>query len=184
MINQIHESAIVDPGAELGERTRIWHFSHICAGARIGSDCVLGQNVYVAPTVVIGNGCKIQNNVSLYDGVILKDDVFVGPSAVFTNVINPRAAVARKHEYRPTIIEKGATIGANATIICGNSIGAHAFVAAGAVVSRPVRPYSLVVGVPAKHGGLVCFCGNPLSLTYTHPTCPEHGPIPEAVSSR
>lgn len=154
-----HDSAVVDPGAEIGDGTRIWHFCHISGGARIGAHCVLGQNVYVAPTVTVGNGVKIQNNVSLYDGVTVEDFAFLGPSAVFTNVINPRSEVARKDEYHPTRIGRGATIGANATILCGHDIGDYAFVGAGAVVTANVPPYALVIGVPARQIGWICRCG-------------------------
>ena len=138
----IHPSAYVDEGARLGEGTRIWHFVHVCAGARIGAGCSLGQGVYVGNEVVIGHNVKIQNNVSVYDAVTLEDDVFCGPSVVFTNVLNPRSAVSRKHEYRRTHVRRGATLGANCTIVCGTTIGEHAFVGAGAVVSRDVPPYA------------------------------------------
>lgn len=154
-----HESAFVDDGAEIGERTKIWHFCHVSTGARIGADCSLGQNVYVAATAVIGDRVRIQNNVSIYDGVVIEDDAFVGPSAVFTNVINPRSEVARKSEYLPTRIGKGATIGANATIVCGTTLGRYAFVGAGAVVTNDVAAYGLVVGVPARQIGWMCACG-------------------------
>jgi UDP-2-acetamido-3-amino-2,3-dideoxy-glucuronate N-acetyltransferase len=154
-----HPTAVVDQPAEIGEGTKIWHFCHVMAGARIGARCSLGQNVYVGAKAVVGAGCKIQNNVSLYDAVILEDDVFVGPSAVFTNVVNPRAFVVRKEEYRESRVGRGASIGANATIVCGNSIGAYAFVAAGAVVSRDVPAHALVMGVPARQSGWVCRCG-------------------------
>lgn len=162
MINSIHDTAIVDEGAVLGEGTRIWHWTHICGGARIGRNCSLGQNVYVANQVVIGDNVKIQNNVSVYDGVTLEDDVFCGPSMVFTNVVNPRSHVSRKHEYRRTIVRKGATIGANATIVCGHGIGAYAFVGAGAVITRDVPDYALMVGVPARQAGWICQCGTRL----------------------
>ncbi len=154
-MSQIHESAIVDSGARIGYGTRIWHWVHICSGAEIGENCVLGQNVYVGGRARIGNGCKVQNNVSVYDGVILEDGVFVGPSAVFTNVINPRALIERKEEFRETVVGKGATIGANATILCGLRIGEYAMVAAGAVVTRDVPDYTLVQGVPARKAGKV-----------------------------
>lgn len=165
MDNFIHSSAIVDPGATLGCGTRVWHFVHVCAGARIGNDCSLGQNVFVANDVVIGNRVKIQNNVSLYDAVTLEDDVFCGPSMVFTNVFNPRAALERKHEYRPTLVRRGATIGANATIVCGVTIGCHAFVGAGAVVTRDVPDFALVAGVPARQSGWISRHGERLALT-------------------
>lgn len=161
---QIHPSAIVDDGAVIGDDTRIWHWTHVCSGARIGSRCSLGQNVYVAPTVTIGDNCKIQNNVSLYDGVILEDDVFCGPSMVFTNVINPRSDVNRKAEYRATFVRRGATIGANATIICGCTIGESAFIAAGAVVRGDVAAHALMAGVPARRIGWMSRMGERLPL--------------------
>ncbi len=145
----IDPTAIVDPGVSIGDGTKIWHFSHILSGARIGERCVIGQNVMIGPDVRIGDGCKIQNNVSVYRGVTLEDEVFCGPSAVFTNVINPRAFIVRMDEIRPTLVRRGATIGANATIVCGNVVGAYAMVAAGAVVARDVPDYALVAGVPA-----------------------------------
>src|SRR5204863_569965 len=148
----------VDAGAEIGAGTKIWHFCHISAGARIGRGCVLGQNVFVAGTAVVGDRCRIQNNVSLYDGVVLEDDVFVGPSAVFTNVTRPRAAFRRKPAYEPTFVGRGVTIGANATIMCGVRIGAHAFVGAGAVVTRDVPTHALVLGAPARVVGWICAC--------------------------
>lgn len=151
----IHESAWIDSGAQIGEGTKVWHFCHIMPKAVIGKNCILGQNVFVADNVQIGNNCKIQNNVSLYDGVILQDDVFVGPSAVFTNVKNPRSTVNRKDEFKLTVLRKGCTIGANATIVCGVTIGECAFVAAGSVVTKDVRPYALVAGVPAREVGRV-----------------------------
>ena len=146
----IDPSAIVDAGAEIGEGTKVWHFTHVCKGAKVGRNCSLGQNVYVAPRAVIGNNVRIQNNVSLYDEVVLEDDVFCGPSCVFTNVINPRAHIPRKNEYKKTLVKKGTTIGANATILCGNTLGEYSFIAAGAVVHRDVLPYELVGGVPIK----------------------------------
>ncbi len=174
-----HDSAIVDEGASLGPGTKVWHFSHVMTGARIGSSCSLGQNVFVASTVVIGDGCKIQNNVSLFDGVELASEVFVGPSAVFTNVINPRAFVVRRSEYRATKIGQGASIGANATILCGHNVGQYAFVAAGAVVTKDVPDYALVGGVPAQHMGWVCRCGEKITQSQDRPdrrcTCPHCG---------
>src|SRR5919206_1404571 len=146
---KIHPTAIVDEGAQIGDDTRVWHWVHVSAGARIGARCSLGQNVYVASRVVIGRNCKIQNNVSIYDNVTLEDDVFCGPSMVFTNVYNPRSAVSRKDEYRDTLVKRGATLGANCTIVCGNVVGEHAFVGAGAVVNRDVPDFALMVGVPA-----------------------------------
>ena len=146
----IHETAIVDPGAEIGEGTRIWHWVHVCAGARVGRGCSLGQNVFIGNDVVIGDNVRIQNNVSVYDRVRLEDDVFCGPSMVFTNVVNPRSAVSRKDEYRETLVRKGATLGANCTIVCGVTVGRYAFVAAGAVVTKDVPPRAFMVGVPAR----------------------------------
>ena len=154
-----HESAFVDDGSVIGDGTKIWHFSHVASGARIGADCSLGQNVYVAPTAVIGDRVRIQNNVSIYDAVAIGNDVFVGPSVVFTNVINPRSEVPRKDEYLPTVVHDGASIGANATIICGATLGRYAFVGAGAVVTRDVRAFALVLGVPARQVGWICSCG-------------------------
>jgi UDP-2-acetamido-3-amino-2,3-dideoxy-glucuronate N-acetyltransferase len=151
----IHESSYVDEGAEIGEGTKIWHFCHIMGGAKIGKKCSIGQNVNIGSRAVIGNGVKIQNNVSVYDDVIIEDDVFCGPSCVFTNVINPRAFVERKHEYRKTVVKKGASIGANATIICGVTIGEYALVGAGSVVTRDVPAYTLVYGNPAQVWGRV-----------------------------
>jgi UDP-2-acetamido-3-amino-2,3-dideoxy-glucuronate N-acetyltransferase len=163
----IHPTAIVDPGSQIGEGSRIWHWVHISAGAQIGRDCSFGQNVYVGNRVVIGNNCKIQNNVSVYDNVTLEDDVFCGPSMVFTNVYNPRSAVSRKDEYRNTLVKRGATIGANATIVCGTTIGEHAFIAAGAVVNRNVKPHALMVGVPARQIGWMSQRGERLDLPLT-----------------
>lgn len=158
-----HESAFIDEGVEIGEGTSIWHVSHILKGSVIGKNCKIGQNVVIGPNVTIGNRCKIQNNVSVYEGVTLEDDVFCGPSMVFTNVYNPRAHIPRMNELRPTLVKKGATIGANATIVCGVTIGEYAFIAAGAVVNRDVIPYALMAGVPAKRIGWVCECGERLS---------------------
>jgi UDP-2-acetamido-3-amino-2,3-dideoxy-glucuronate N-acetyltransferase len=155
----VHESSYVDEGAILGAGTRVWHFCHIMKGARIGVGCSLGQNVFVASGVIIGNRARIQNNVSFYDGVVLGDDVFCGPSMVFTNVLTPRAHVSRRDEFLPTRVGRGATFGANSTIVCGNEIGEYAFVAAGAVVTRDVRPYALMAGVPATRVGWMCACG-------------------------
>jgi len=160
----IHPSAIVDEGASIGAGTRIWHWAHVSAGARIGAACSLGQGVYVGNDVHIGSNVKIQNHVSIYDAVTLEDDVFCGPSMVFTNVLNPRSAVPRKSEYRHTLVKRGATLGANCTIVCGVTVGEHAFVGAGAVVSRDVPPYALVVGVPARRIGWMSRHGERLDL--------------------
>jgi UDP-2-acetamido-3-amino-2,3-dideoxy-glucuronate N-acetyltransferase len=157
-----HDSAIIDAGAQIGDGTRVWHWTHVCAGAMIGARCSLGQNVFVANKVVIGNNVRIQNNVSVYDDVTLEDDVFCGPSMVFTNVVNPRSHVPRKNEYLATVVRRGATIGANATVVCGHTIGEYAFVGAGAVVTRDVAPYALVVGTPARRIGWMCRCGERL----------------------
>lgn len=156
----IHPTAVVDPGAQIGAGTRIWHFSHVMPGTIIGENCIIGQNSYIDNNVVVGNGCKIQNNVSLYNGVTLEDEVFIGPSVVFTNVINPRAFIERKSEFRPTRICRGASIGANATIVCGVTIGEYALIGAGAVVTKDVPPYALVVGNPARIIGQVDKEGN------------------------
>lgn len=160
----VHATAIVDPGASIGDGTRIWHWVHVSEKAQIGKNCSLGQNVYVGNDVRIGNNVKIQNNVSVYDAVTLEDDVFCGPSMVFTNVYNPRSAVARKAEYRRTLVKRGATIGANATVVCGVTIGDYAFIGAGAVVNKDVKPYALVAGVPAKHIGWMSQHGEHLDL--------------------
>ncbi len=160
----IHPSAIVDDGAQLGDGTQVWHFAHVCSGARIGQHCSLGQGVFVANDVSIGNHVKVQNNVSVYDAVTLEDDVFCGPSMVFTNVFNPRAAVVRKNEYRRTLVKRGATLGANCTVVCGTTVGEYAFVGAGAVVSRDVPAFALVVGVPAKRIGWMSRHGQRLDL--------------------
>jgi UDP-2-acetamido-3-amino-2,3-dideoxy-glucuronate N-acetyltransferase len=157
-----HATAIVDSPATVGDGTKIWHFCHVMSGARIGARCSLGQNVFVGAKAVVGDSCKIQNNVSLYDAVELADDVFVGPSAVFTNVINPRAFVVRKDEYKTTRVGRGAAIGANATVVCGTTIGEYAFIAAGAVVTRDVPAFGLVMGVPGRVTGWICRCGETL----------------------
>ena len=160
----VHDTAIVDPGAIIGEGTRIWHWVHVCADARIGKHCSLGQNVFVGNRVVIGDNVKIQNNVSVYDNVTLEDDVFCGPSMVFTNVYNPRSAISRKDEYRDTTVRRGATLGANCTIVCGVTIGEYAFIGAGAVVNKDVPAYALVVGVPARQIGWMNRRGERLDL--------------------
>jgi len=178
MTYQAHETAIIDAGATIGTGTRIWHWVHVCGGAQIGEDCSLGQNVFVGNDVVIGNRCKIQNNVSVYDAVILEDDVFCGPSMVFTNVHNPRSAVIRKEEYRPTRVKKGATIGANATIVCGVSLGEYCFIGAGAVITKDVKPYALMAGVPAQQIGWMSQHGERLDLPLTgnaEAQCPATG---------
>lgn len=161
---QIHPSAIVDDGASIGEGSRIWHFVHVCSGAKIGEGVSLGQNVFVGNKVTIGDGCKVQNNVSVYDNVTLEQGVFCGPSMVFTNVYNPRSMIERKSEYRNTLVRKGATIGANATIVCGVTIGKYAFIGAGAVINKDVADYALMVGVPAKQIGWMSEYGEQLEL--------------------
>jgi len=160
----VHETAIVDDGAQLGSGTRIWHWAHVCAGAKIGKKCSVGQNVFIGNKVEIGDNVKIQNNVSVYDNVTLEDDVFCGPSMVFTNVYNPRSAVTRKSEYKDTVVKKGATLGANCTIVCGITIGRYAFIGAGAVVNKNVPDYALMVGVPAKQIGWISEYGEKLDL--------------------
>ncbi len=173
-----HDSAIVDDGAVIGEGSRVWHFTHVCGGAQIGSGVSLGQNVFVGNDVTVGNNCKIQNNVSIYDNVHLEEDVFCGPSMVFTNVYNPRSGVERKDEYRNTIIKKGATLGANCTIVCGATINEYAFVGAGAVVNKDVEAYALMVGVPAKQIGWMSEYGESLDLPLEgvkETTCPNTG---------
>lgn len=162
--SQIHPTAIIDAGARIGDGSRIWHWVHVCATAVIGEQCSLGQNVYVGNDVRIGHRVKIQNNVSVYDRVTLEDEVFCGPSMVFTNVINPRAAIERKHEYLPTLVKRGATLGANCTIVCGNTIGRHAFIGAGAVVTADVPDYALMTGVPARQTGWMSEFGEKLEL--------------------
>ncbi|MEN7433525.1 acyltransferase [Chromobacterium sp. TRC.1.1.SA] len=171
----IHPSAIVDEGASLGEGTRVWHWVHICGGAKIGKGCSFGQNVFVGNDVQIGDNVKVQNNVSIYDAVTLEDDVFCGPSMVFTNVNNPRSHVNRKNEYRRTVVKKGASIGANATIVCGHTVGEYAFIGAGAVVTRDVPAYALMVGTPAKRIGWMCSCGERLSNDIGTHSCPVCG---------
>lgn len=167
----LHESSYVDEGASVAAGTKIWHFSHIMAGAKIGSKCSIGQNVNVGGKAVIGNGVKLQNNISVYDDVVIEDDVFCGPSMVFTNVVNPRAFVERKHEYRRTLVKRGASIGANATIVCGTTLGEYCFVGAGSVVTRDVPAYALAFGNPAKARGWVCRCGVKLGDDLVCPEC-------------
>ncbi|HCY42715.1 MAG TPA: N-acetyltransferase [Prolixibacteraceae bacterium] len=169
-----HETAVIDPNCSIGAGTKIWHFSHIMSGCFVGDQCSIGQNVVISPEVRIGNNVKIQNNVSVYTGVICEDDVFLGPSAVFTNVINPRSAIARKNEYKQTLVKKGATIGANATIVCGITIGRFAFIGAGAVVTKDIPDYALVVGNPARQSGWMSEFGHKLKFnTEGIAVCPE-----------
>ena len=158
----VHESCYIDNDVEIGDHTKVWHFSHILSGTTIGQNCSLGQNCVVGPRVTVGSGVKMQNNISVYEGVEIEDNVFVGPSVVFTNVINPRAFIPRKHEFKKTLLKKGCTIGANATVICGISIGEYAMIGSGAVVSKDVKPYALMVGVPARQIGWVGMDGNTL----------------------
>lgn len=171
----VHESSFVDDGAKIGSGTKIWHFCHIMPGSEIGERCSLGQNVVVMPRTKIGNNVKIQNNVSIYEGVILEDDVFCGPSCVFTNVGTPRSHVSRKSEYERTLVRRGASIGANATIVCGVTLGEYCFVGAGAVVTSDVPPYALMVGVPARRVGWMCYCGERLHLTNSAGRCARCG---------
>jgi UDP-2-acetamido-3-amino-2,3-dideoxy-glucuronate N-acetyltransferase len=173
-----HDTAVIDAGAEIGDGSKVWHFSHVCAGARIGEACSLGQGVYVGNDVTIGARVRVQNNVSVYDAVTLEDEVFCGPSVVFTNVMNPRAAVSRKHDYRRTLVREGATLGANCTIVCGVTIGRHAFIGAGAVVRHDVPDHALVVGVPARQIGWVSRHGERLELPVSgegEAACPATG---------
>ncbi|MBR6743037.1 MAG: N-acetyltransferase [Clostridia bacterium] len=167
----VHESSYVDDNCEIGEGTKIWHFSHIMKDCKIGNNCNIGQNVVISPGVILGNGVKIQNNVSVYTGVVCEDGVFLGPSCVFTNVINPRSFIERKDEYRKTTIKKGASIGANATIVCGHDIGKFAFIGAGSVVTRDVPNYAMVYGNPARIRGYVCECGNKLDFSNNTAVC-------------
>jgi UDP-2-acetamido-3-amino-2,3-dideoxy-glucuronate N-acetyltransferase len=176
--NTIHSTAIVDDGAQIGEGSRIWHWVHVCGGAKIGKDVSLGQNVFVGNRVVIGDHCKIQNNVSVYDNVTLEEGVFCGPSMVFTNVYNPRSLIERKNEYRNTLVKKGTTLGANCTVVCGVTIGEFAFIGAGAVVNKDVKPYALMVGVPAKQIGWMSEFGEQIPLPLKGEacyTCPHSG---------
>jgi len=172
----VHSSAFVDENCEIGEGTKIWHFSHVMSGAVLGNNCNLGQNVVVSPKVILGNNVRVQNNVSIYEGVICEDDVFLGPSMVLTNVINPRSAVSRKNEYKTTLIKRGASIGANATIVCGNSIGEFAFIGAGAVVTKDVPAYALIVGNPGRQKGWMSEFGHKLCFNdHNVATCEESG---------
>ena len=171
----VHESSYVDAGAQIGRDTKIWHFCHVMPGAVIGERCSLGQNVVVMPGTRIGNNVKIQNNVSIYEGVVLEDDVFCGPSCVFTNVLNPRAHVSRKHEYRKTLVKRGSSIGANATIVCGVTLGEYAFIGAGAVVTADVPAFGLMLGVPARRVGWMCQCGERLILSGGKAACAACG---------
>lgn len=171
-----HSTAVIDENCQIGEGTKIWHFSHVMSGCVIGNDCNIGQNVVVSPSVVLGRNVKIQNNVSVYTGVICEDDVFLGPSMVFTNVVNPRSHVNRKNEYLQTCVRRGASIGANATVVCGNEIGAYALIGAGAVITKPVKPYALVVGNPARQIGWVSRNGHKLHFNDKgEAVCPETG---------
>lgn len=167
MTYTVHPSAIVDEGAQIGDGSRVWHFAHVCAGAKIGANVSLGQNVFVGNKVIIGDNCKIQNNVSVYDNVTLEEGVFCGPSMVFTNVYNPRSLIERKNEYRNTLIKKGVTLGANCTIVCGVTVGEFAFIGAGAVINKDVKPYALMVGVPAKQIGWMSEFGEQIPLPLT-----------------
>lgn len=170
-----HPTAIIDEGAQIGDSTRIWHFCHVSAQSVLGRQCVLGQNVFVADGVHLGNGVKVQNNVSIYTGVSCEDDVFLGPSMVFTNIINPRSFVDRKAEFRPTLVKQGATVGANATILCGVTLGRYCMIGAGAVVTKNVPDYALVIGNPAKHIGWVSRLGHRLEFEDKQAVCPESG---------
>jgi len=171
-----HETAVIDDGCKIGKGTKIWHFSHIMTGSEIGEKCNIGQNVVVSPGVKLGRNVKVQNNVSLYTGVICEDDVFLGPSMVFTNVINPRSAIIRKESYYTTIVERGASIGANSTIVCGNTIGSYSFIGAGAVVTKDVKPYALVIGNPARQSGWMSEYGHKLHFDENGlAKCPESG---------
>ncbi len=183
----VHSSAIVDVGAQIGEGSRVWHFAHVCGGAKIGKGVSLGQNVFVGNKVVVGDRCKIQNNVSIYDNVTLEEGVFCGPSMVFTNVYNPRSLIERKNEYRDTLVKKGATLGANCTIVCGTIIGEYAFVGAGAVINKDVKPYALMVGVPAKQIGWMSEYGEQIDLPIKGSgkyVCPHTGKTYQLVNDQ
>ena len=182
---QAHSSAVIDDGCSIGRGTRIWHFSHIMPGSIIGANCNIGQNVVISPDVVLGNNVKVQNNVSLYTGVVCEDDVFLGPSCVFTNVINPRSAIPRKDQYARTVVRRGASIGANATIVCGHEIGQYAFIGAGAVVTREVPPFALVMGNPARQTGWMSRSGHKLRFDqHGLASCPESGERYELSNGR
>ena len=170
----VHESSYIDDNVDIGSGTKIWHFSHILSNVKIGKNCSIGQNVVIGPNVTIGNNCKIQNNVSIYDGLIIEDDVFLGPSCVFTNVINPRSSIERKEEFQETLLKKGCSVGANATIICGNAIGSYSLIGAGSVVTKPVKDFSLVLGNPAQHVGWISKAGHRLDKKLK---CPHTGQI-------
>ncbi len=179
-----HKTAVIDEGAVIGNGTRIWHFTHVMSGAVIGTDCTIGQNVFIGANVKLGNNVKVQNNVSVYEGVTCEDEVFLGPSMVFTNVINPRSAVSRKNEYKATLVKKGATIGANATIICGTTIGEYAFIGAGAVVTKSVPAYALVVGNPSRQTGWVSEYGHKLEFDITgKAVCSESGETYQLINN-
>lgn len=180
----IHPTAIVDDGVVLGENTKVWHFVHVSSGAKIGAGCALGQNVFVARNVQIGNGVRIQNNVSIYEGVDIEDDAFLGPSCVFTNVVNPRSFIQRKNEYRGTRVGRGASIGANATVVCGHDIGEYAFIGAGAVVTKNVPPYALIVGNPGRRSGWMCKCAARLPSGTGAIACNECGEKYNVTSER
>lgn len=174
----VHPSSIIDDNCVIGDGTKIWHFSHVMSGAVIGSNCNLGQNVVVSPKVILGNNVRVQNNVSIYEGVICEDDVFLGPSVVLTNVINPRSAISRKEQFKKTLIKKGASIGANATIVCGNTIGEYAFIGAGAVVTKDVPAYALIVGNPGRQTGWMSEFGHKLKFDEKNEAvCPESGQV-------
>jgi len=180
-----HETAIVDPLATVGEGTKIWHFSHIMQGSLVGNNCNIGQNVVISPKVIVGNNVRIQNNVSVYEGVVVEDDVFLGPSMVFTNVINPRSAVSRKHEYQKTLVKKGASIGANATIVCGVELGEFCFIGAGTVVVKDVAPFALVVGNPARQIGWMSEFGHRLAFDQKgKAVCPESGQVYQLTNNQ
>ncbi len=167
----VHPTAVVDDPMEIGAGTKIWHFTHIMAGAKIGKECIIGQNVFIGSRAVLGNNIKVQNNVSIFDGVVLEDDVFCGPSMVFTNVFNPRSFISRKKEFRKTLVRKGATIGANVTIVCGNTIGQYAFIGAGSVVTKDIPSYALVYGNPGKVKGWICQCAEEISFRSGRAVC-------------